>query len=130
MKLNLSIPEIEEFIKSYFKISMSVAYVDRNTIQVEYVIPLKLTIERVERHSILLKYELSWAANLLAKGAKFMVNNKLDDKILNWDTKNQTLSINLLYVDAIRDFLVIFQIHKFEIIENEVLVELTTTDSK
>ncbi len=123
----MSIPEIEEFIKSYFKISVGISYVEHNKIDINYVTILRLVIKRVDSYSILLGYELNWAANLLAKGTKFMVSSKMDDKVLSWNTDSKTLSVNLLYVDVMKDFLAIYHIKTFEVIDNEIVLELVQT---
>lgn len=127
MKIEILISEIEEFISSYFKIAVGVVYIDHNKIDVNYMTVFRLAIESVENYSILLRYELNWAANLLAKGAKFMVNSKIDDKILFWDTNGKTLSVNLLHVDVIKDFLAVYHIQTFEIIDNKIVLELVTS---
>lgn len=127
MRVSMSIPEIEEFIKSYFKISVGISYVEHNKIDINYVTTFRLVIKRVDSYSILLGYELNWAANLLAKGTKFMVSSKMDDKVLSWNTDSKTLSVNLLYVDVMKDFLAIYHIKTFEVIDNEIVLELVQT---
>lgn len=126
MKIEIPIPEIEEFIKSYFKVAIGIIYVEQNKIDVNYMTTLRLTIEKVEHCSVLLRYELNWAANFIAKGAKFMVNSKMDDRVLFWDTNAKTLSVNLLNIDAMRDFLAVYHIQTFEIVDDKIVLEMAT----
>ena len=97
MKIEISIPEIANFIQSYCDISVDIKYVDTNKIEVNYVTTLGIHIQEVRDYSVLLGYELNWAANLLAKSGKLIIGKNLDKDVLQWNTSKKEILLNLMY---------------------------------
>ena len=124
MKLELPFPEIENYIKTTYKLDVKITYCETNKIEVDYLFKIGVTIKEVNDFNILLGYELNWAANMLAKSAKFMTNDSIDNDILHWDTSKKEIKLFLNKVSALDDFLKVFKISKFTFDNNQLLLEL------
>lgn len=124
MKLELPFPEIENYIKTTYKLDVKITYCETNKIEVDYLFKIGVTIKEVNDFNILLGYELNWAANMLAKSAKFMTNDSIDKDILHWDTSKKEIKLFLNKVSALDDFLKVFKISKFTFDNNQLLLEL------
>ena len=125
MKIELPLIEIEEYIKTCYNISIKINFVELNKIEVDYLFKIVISIKEVSDYSILLSYELNWAANMLTKSAKFMSNNSIDKNILQWDTTKKEVRQNLVHIPALIDFLKVFRILNFTLDNNQLQIELT-----
>ena len=120
MILQLPLSEIEDYIKTCYNINVSIKYIETNKLEINYLFAIGITIKEVLDYSIILGYELSWATNILAKGAKFMTNNSIYKNILDWDTSKKEVKLNLVHIPALNGFLKIYRISSF-LIDNNVL---------
>ena len=125
MKLELPLSEIEDYIKTCYNINLSIKYIDTNKLEINYLFAIGITIKEVLEYSIIFGYELNWAANMLAKGAKFMTNNNIDKDILNWDTLKKEVKLNLEYIPALNDFLKLYRISSFTIEKSVLFLQLS-----
>lgn len=125
MKLELPLFEIEEYIKNCYNLDVKITFVEVNKIEVDYLFKIGVIIKEVKDYSVLLGYELNWAANMLAKSAKFMTNDSLDKSILQWDTSKKEIKLNLIKISALDDILRVFRITEFKFDNNQLKLELS-----
>ena len=125
MKLELPLSEIEDYIKTCYNINLSIKYIETNKLEINYLFAIGITIKEALDYSIILGYELNWAANMLAKGAKFMTNNNIDKNILNWDTFKKEVKLNLVHIPALNDFLRLYRISSFTVENNVLFLKLS-----
>lgn len=125
MKIHLSFTDIEEYVKVCYNINVKINFIEKNKIFINYFFNIDIMVKEVRDYSILLGYDLNWAANMLAKSAKFMTNDSLDENILQWDTTKKEIKLNLMKISALDDFLSVFRITEFSFEDNLLIIELS-----
>ncbi len=125
MKIELPLIEIEDYIKDNYGVDVKIKFADFNKIEVEYLFGIQIQVVEFTDYTVRFSYDLNWAANLIAKNAKFFTSDYIDSKILLWDTSNKTFKLNLIKIDALESFLNSFKIKDFCLKDHSLIIELS-----
>ena len=125
MRLELPLSEIEIYIKENYGVDIKIKFIDFNKIEIDYLITIQVEVIEFTDYSVQFGYDLNWAANLIAKNAKYFSGDYIDNKILLWDTANKTFKLNLIKIEALESFLNSFKIKNFCIKDGLLLIELS-----
>ncbi len=105
MQVVKSLAEIEALIQEHGKVAVRLQYVERNVVRLSYLTEMKLRLVQVEPQGALFRYELGWAAGLLAAGAKRLVGRDIKTIKMRWDADKQEIWLNLGALKELREIL-------------------------
>ncbi len=124
MKIEITIPELEQFIQSYFKVSIGIEYSDFNKVKVSYMTTFKINVLHVDDYSVLFGYKINPLTHLVVWGTKFFMKEKFKSDVLQWNVAKKEIQLNLKEIIGLKGFLNIYRIHSFEIFDNKVILEM------
>ena len=123
MKIEIPITEVQELLSNSYHIKVGLKNIGEDKIEANYLVSSILTIKEVRKDEVVFHYEVNGLVDLLAKGAHFLLEKKLDDTPIEWNSKTSEVVIDLKKVQALNDFLKIFFISELHFVnENIVLV--------
>ena len=64
--------------------------------------------------------------DLLAKGAHFLLEKKLDDAPIEWDSKTSEVVVDLKKIQAFSDLLKVYFISELHFVNNDIVLILNT----
>jgi hypothetical protein len=126
MKIEVPITEVQDFLSNYYNINVDIKNIGEDKIEANYLVSLILTLKEVRKDEVLFQYEVNGIVDLLAKGAHFLVEKKLDDTPIEWDPKANEVLFDLKKVGALRDFLKVYNISELRFIDKDIVLILNT----
>ena len=126
MKLELPLDELKQYLKSSYNLEIDLHNIEENKIEIDYYVSLTLTVREVKDHEILFHYKVNGLLNMLAKGAHYFLEKKMEGIPIEWDASNNELLLDLTKVDALKDFLKILSISDLKFIDNQIVLSLKT----
>jgi hypothetical protein len=131
MKIEIPLAEVQEFLSNSYNVKVGLKNIGEDRIEANYLVSLVLTIKEVRKDEVVFHYEVNGLVDLLAKGAHFLLEKKLDDSPIEWDSKINEVVFDLKKILALSDFLKIFFISELHFVnENIVLVLNIKTNSE
>ena len=124
MKLELTIPEIEQFIQSYFDVSVGIKYLDIDRIKVNYIFNMEVTVQDVQDYCVLFGYKVNKLTHVIARGTKFFMKEKFNSDIVVWDTSKKEILLNLNQITGLKGFLKVYRIQSFEIRDEKIILTM------
>lgn len=126
MRIEISLTEVQDFLSNYYNIKVELKNIGEDKIEANYLVSLVLTIKEVRKDEILFQYEVNGLVDLLAKGAHFLLEKKLDDTPIEWDSKTNEVLVDFKKIQALRDFLKVFYISKLSFVNQDIVLILNT----
>ena len=83
MELEIPITEVHDFLSKTYNIKVGLKNIGEEKIEVNYFVSLILTIKKVSKYEVIFQYEVNGIVDLLAKGAHFLLEKKIDDTPIN-----------------------------------------------
>ena len=116
--------ELLGLVKKFKDVSFSVSFVDRDTIEINYYTRLELIVKKIEKHTIVLGYELTGILGFLAKGFQFLMKDKFSNLIVELDTGRKEFIVHLDKIDEMKKFLEIYSIASIYFDNSKINLEL------
>ena len=129
MKIEIPLTEVQEFLSNFYNIKVDLKNIKEDKIEANYLVSLVLTIKKVKKDEVVFHYELNGLVDLLAKGAHFLLEKKLDNSPIEWNSSKDEVTINLEKVKALSDFLKVFYISELKFVDNDIVLILNTQAS-
>jgi len=131
MKIEIPITEVQDFLSDTYNIKVGLKNIGEDKIKATYFVSLVFTIKEVSKDEVVFHYEVNSLVALLAKGAHFLLEKKLDDTPVEWDSKTSEIVVDLKKVQALSDFLKVYFISELHFVnENMVFILNTIEDIK
>ena len=122
MKIEIPITEVQEFLSNSYNIKVGLKNVGVDRIEARYLVSLVLTIKEVRKDEVVFHYEVNGLVDLLAKGAHFLLEKKLDNSPVEWDSEINEVVIDLTKVNALSDFLKVFSISELRFVNESIVL--------
>lgn len=124
MKIGMSYSEALQLIKKFKNSNASVKFINRHTVEIDYYLKLELSITRIESYTIVFGYKLLGVLGFLAKGLQFLVQDKFNNLIVQLDTANSEIIINLNQIDGLKKVMEIYRLSSIHFDETCINLEL------
>jgi hypothetical protein len=124
MKIEIPITEVQEFLSNSYNIKVGLKNIGEDRIEANYLVSLVLTIKEMRKDEVVFHYEVNDLVDLLAKGAHFLLEKKLDDTPIEWDSKINEVVFDLKKVRALSDFLKVFFISELRFVNESIVLVL------
>ena len=128
MKLLIPIIEVQQFLSNHFQIEIDIKNIEVNKIEATYIDSVVLILKEVKENVISLRYEADGLAHLVTKAAHFFLNKKLADTPIEWDSKNEEVTIDLNKIQELTEFLKFVDVSELQIKNDIIAVVLYVRD--
>jgi hypothetical protein len=122
MKIEIPITEVQEFLSNSYNIKVGLKNIGEDRIEANYLVSLVFTIKEVRKDEVVFHYEVNGLVDLLAKGAHFLLEKKIDDTPIEWNSKINEVVFDLKKVRALNDFLKVFFISELRFVNESIVL--------
>jgi hypothetical protein len=129
MELEIPITEVHDFLSKTYNIKVGLKNIGEEKIEVNYFVSLILTIKKVSKYEVIFQYEVNGIVDLLAKGAHFLLEKKIDDTPIEWNPKTSEVVIDLKKIQAFSELLNLYFISELHFVNNDIVLTLNTTSN-
>jgi hypothetical protein len=129
MELEIPITEVHDFLSKTYNIKVGLKNIGEEKIEVNYFVSLILTIKKVRKYEVIFQYEVNGIVDLLAKGAHFLLEKKIDDIPIEWNSKTSEVIIDLKKIPALSELLNLYFISELHFVNDDIVLTLNTTSS-
>jgi hypothetical protein len=129
MKIEIPITEVHDFLSKTYNIKVGLKNIGEEKIEVNYFVSLILTIKKVSKYEVIFQYEVNGIVDLLAKGAHFLLEKKIDDTPIEWNPKTSEVVIDLKKIQAFSELLNLYFISELHFVNNDIVLTLNTTSN-
>ena len=129
MKIEIPITEVHDFLSKTYNIKVGLKNIGEEKIEVNYFVSLILTIKKVSKYEVIFQYEVNGFVDLLAKGAHFLLEKKIDDTPIEWNPKTSEVVIDLKKIQAFSELLNLYFISELHFVNNDIVLTLNTTSN-
>jgi len=126
MKLEIPITEIHDFLSKSYNIKVGLKNIGKDKIEANYLVSLILTIKEVRKYEVIFQYEVNGFVDLLAKGAHFLLEKKMDDTPIDWNSKTSEVVVDLKKIQALSELLNVYFISELHFVKNDIVLTLNT----
>ncbi len=120
MKLEIPLTEIENFLANRYNTNISLKSIDKNKIEVNYIIPIVLSIKEVNCHELFFKYEVGF----LGRIGLSLLEEKIKKYPILLDRENHEITIDLRKIDKIKEYFKYLSLSELQFINDEILLVL------
>jgi hypothetical protein len=113
MRLEIPIAEVQQFLRSQYKIDVDLKNIEENKIELTYINSVVLIIKEVKKNVVLFHYKVDGLAKIVTKIAHFFMEKKLDKKHIEWDK-----------FTALNTFLEVVSISEILFIKDTIVLEM------
>ena len=124
MKIEIPITEVQEFLSNTYNIKVGLKNIGEDRIEANYLVSLILTIKVVRKDEVVFHYEVNCVVDLLAKGAHFLLEKKIEDTAIEWNSKTSEVVVYLNKVQALSDLLKVYFISELHFVNNDIILTL------
>ncbi len=128
MKIELSYQELVGLIKKFKDTTLSLQFVDRDRIEINYYMRMELIVKKIDKYSITLGYELMGVLGFLAKGFQFLMKDRFSNLMVELDTGKKELIVHLDKIEELKKFLEIYRISSIYFDNSKINLELELND--
>jgi uncharacterized protein YijF (DUF1287 family) len=128
MRLEIPIKEVQEFLRNYYNIKVSLKNIEENKIKATYIDSVVLILKEVREDVVLIYYEADRLVNLIAKAAHFFLKKKLENMPIKWDTRKREVTIDLKRIQEISAFLKFLYVSELHFVNENILFVLYARD--
>ena len=121
MKIEIPITEVQELLSNSYHIKVGLKNIGEDKIEANYLVSSILTIKEVRKDEVVFHYEVNGLVDLLAKGAHFLLEKKLDDTPIEWNSKTSEVVIDLKKVQALSDLLKVYFISELRFVNENIV---------
>ena len=129
MKIEIPITEVHDFLSKTYNIKVGLKNIGEEKIEVNYFVSLILTIKKVSKYEVIFQYEVNGIVDLLAKGAHFLLEKKIDDTPIEWNSKTSEVVIDLKKIQAFSELLNVYFMSELHFVNNDIVLTLNTTSN-
>ena len=129
MKIEIPITEVHDFLSKSYNIKVGLKNIAEDKIEANYFVSLILTIKKVRKYEVIFQYEVNGFVDLLAKGAHFLLEKKIDDTPIEWNSKTSEVVIDLKKIQAFSELLNVYFISELHFVNNDIVLTLNTTSN-
>jgi len=129
MKLEIPITEVHDFLSKTYNIKVGLKNIGEEKIEANYFVSLILTIKKVRKYEVIFQYEVNGFVDLLAKGAHFLLEKKIDDTPIEWNPETSEVAIDLKKIQAFSELLNVYFISELHFVNNDIVLTLNTTSN-
>jgi len=126
VKIEMPITEVQDFLSNSYNINIDLKNIGEDKIEANYLVSLVLTIKEVRKYEVIFQYEVNGFVDLLAKGAHFILEEKLDHTAIEWDSKTSEVVVDLKKIQAFSDLLEVYFISELHFVNNDIILTLNT----
>jgi hypothetical protein len=124
MQLEIPLSEVQQILCNQFQIEIDLKNIEENKIEATYIDSVVIIIIEVKEEVVYFHYEANGLANIVTKIAHFFLKKKLDKTPLEWDSKNETLKIDLNKITELNAFLKLISISQIQFIKDNIVLEM------
>ena len=122
MKIEIPITEVHDFLSKSYNIKVGLKNIGEEKIEVNYFVSLILTIKKVRKYEVIFQYEVNGFVDLLAKGAHFLLEKKIDDTPIEWNSKTSEVVIDLKKIQAFSELLNVYFMSELHFVNNDIVL--------
>jgi len=122
MELEITLSEIRQFISNQYHIDIELTNTGKDKIEAIYIESVVLVIKEVKEDSILLHYEVHGLARLVAKVTRCFLKKKLAGSPIEWDIKNEEVTIDFKKFPKMKAFLKFLYISELHFVNDTILL--------
>ena len=126
----MPITEVQDFLSNSYNINIDLKNIEEDKIEANYLVSLVLTIKEVRKYEVVFQYDVNGFVDLLAKGAHFVLEEKLDHTAIEWNSKTSEVVVDLRKVLALSDFLKVFYISELRFVNKNIILVLNIMTNK
>lgn len=126
MKIEIPITEVHDFLSKSYNIKVGLKNIGEDKIEANYFVSLILTIKKIRKYEVIFQYKVNGFVNLLAKGAHFLLEKKIDDTPIEWNYKTSEVVIDLKKIQAFSGLLSVYFISELHFVNNDIVLTLNT----
>lgn len=126
MKIEIPITEVHDFLSKSYNIKVGLKNIGEDKIEANYLVSLILTIKEVRKDEVIFQYKVNGFVDLLAKGAHFLLEKKIDDTPIEWNSKTSEVVVDFKKIQAFSDLLKIYFISELHFVNNDIVFTLKT----
>lgn len=126
MKIEIPITEVHDFLSKSYNIKVGLKNIGEDKIEANYFVSLILTIKKIRKYEVIFQYEVNGFVDLLAKGAHFLLEKKIDDTPIEWNSKTSEVVIDLKKIQAFSELLNVYFISELHFVNNDIVLTLNT----
>lgn len=124
MRLEILLSEVQQFLSNQYQIDIGLKNIEENKIEAKYIDSVVLIIKEVKEDVVLFQYEVDGLASIVTKIAHFFLEKKLDKTLIEWDSKNKKLKIDLNKITELDAFLKFVSISEIHFIKDTIVLEM------
>ena len=124
MKIEIPIKEVQGFINDYYRIEVKLKNVKQDKIKVTYFGSVLLSVKAVQDDTIVFKYELNEIIELFVEGARFIQKKLVDIESIEWNSKTNEITIDLIKIKQLSGFLRHLYISEIQFEKENILLVL------
>lgn len=124
MRIEIPLSEVQQFLCNQFHIDIDLKNIRVNKIEATYIDSVVLVIDEVKDDVVSLHYEVDGLATIVTKVAHFFLEKKLDNTPVEWDSKNEEVTIDLNKIPELNGFFKFVTISKIHFIKDAIVLEL------
>lgn len=122
MQLEIHLSEVQQFLSNQYHIDIDLKNIEVNKIEATYIDSVDLIIDEVKEDVVLLHYEANGLATLVTKIAHLILEKKLDNTPIEWDSKKKKLKIDLNKFTELNAFLEFVSISDIRFIKDSIVL--------
>jgi len=124
MRLEILLSEVQQFLSNQYQIDIDLKNIEENKIEATYIDSVVLIIKEVKEDVVVFQYEVDGLASIVTKIAHFFLEKKLDKTLIEWDSKNEELKIDLNKITELNAFLKFVSISEIQFIKDTIVLEM------
>ena len=126
MKIEIPITEVHDFLSNSYNINVALKNIGEDKIEANYLVSLILTIKKVRKYEVIFQYEVNGFVDLLAKGAHFLLGEKIEDTPIEWNSKTSEVVVDLKKIQAFSELLNLYFISELHFVNNDIVLTFNT----